>query len=182
MTEDENLILSARDGDLDAYCELVLRYQDNVRSCLLVRMDTRHEADDLAQEAFVVAYRKLAEFDANKAFGPWIRSIAFNLLRNYRRKHRPEPVGGAAELEMLIDEEIGLRYSQENARTWRAALQVCIEKLTEPMRALLNLRYQDGLSVGELAKRQELRHSTMTMRLHRLREQLRRCIAEEVRG
>lgn len=179
--DDRDLILAAKSGDLDAFCELVRRYQDNVRSCLLVRMDTRHEADDLAQEAFVVAYRKLVEFDADQAFGPWIRSIAFNLLRNYRRKHRPEPVGGAAELESLIDEEIGLRYSQENARSWRAALQVCIEKLTEPMRALVNLRYQDRLSVGELAERQEVRHSTMTMRLHRVREQLRCCITEEVK-
>ncbi|MFT5128773.1 MAG: RNA polymerase sigma-70 factor (ECF subfamily) [Rhodothermales bacterium] len=178
--DDRDLIIQARAGDLDAFCELVKRYQDNVRTCLVVRLDTRHEVEDLAQEAFVVAFRKLDEFDEEKAFGPWIRSIAFNLLRNYWRKHRAEPVGGAEELAMLIDEEIGLRYSQPAESDMHAALKLCIEKLTEPMRKLLGQRYHDGLSVGQLATRLDLQHSTMTMRLHRLREQLRLCIQAEV--
>ncbi len=176
MILDQELIVRARAGDLGAYSELVTRYQGNVRACLAVRLNGRHEVEDLAQEAFVTAFRKLDDFDAEKAFGPWIRSIAFNLLRNYWRKHRAEPVGGAEELELLIDEEVGLRYSEHHESDTLAALKLCIEKLTEPMRNLLNLRYHEGLSVGELRRRLKVQHSTLTMRLHRLREQLRLCI------
>lgn len=174
--DEQELIVKARAGDLDAFSELVKRYQGNVRACLAVRLYNKHEAEDLAQEAFMVAFRKLNEFEDNRAFGPWIRTIAFNLLRNYWRKHKAVPVGGAAELEMLVDEEIGLRYSEKNESDALAALKRCVHKLDAPMRNLLNLRYHEGLSVGDLTQRMNVRHSTMTMRLHRLRDQLRLCI------
>jgi RNA polymerase sigma-70 factor (ECF subfamily) len=156
-----------------------MRYQGSVRACLAVRLQSRHEAEDLAQDAFIVAFRKLAEFDEQRPFGPWVRSIAFNLLRNYWRKHRALPMGSAAELDMLVDEQIGLRYSERNEGETLDALKRCIEKLDESMRKLLNLRYHEGVSVDALTKKMKLRHSTMTMRLHRLREQLRLCIKEQ---
>ncbi len=168
--------MSARAGNLDAFSELVKRYQGNVRACLAVRLYSKHEAEDLAQEAFIVAFRKLDEFDEQKAFGPWIRAIAFNLLRNYWRKHKAISMGGSEELETLIDEEIGLRYSEKNESDALTSLKRCIEKLDEPMRNLLNLRYHEELSVADLTKKMNVRHSTMTMRLHRMRDQLRLCI------
>ena len=174
--DDRDLILAARAGDLDAFSEIVKRCQGNVRACLAVRLYNKHEAEDLAQEAFVLAFRKLDDFDEARAFGPWVRTIAFNLLRNYWRKHRAVPMGGAAELETLIDEEIGLRHSENNESDTLAKLKQCVQKLDEPMRNLLNLRYHEGFSVGELTQKLNVRHSTMTMRLHRMRDQLRLCI------
>jgi len=179
VVPDQQLIVQARAGDLDAFSELVRRYQGNVRACLAVRLNAKHEAEDLAQETFVTAFHKLADFDTEKAFGPWIRAIAFNLLRNYWRKHRAEPVGAGEELELLVDEQIGLHYSERNESDALANLKQCIEKLPDMMRDLLNLRYQQDLPVGELAQKLKVRHSTMTMRLHRLREQLRQCIATQ---
>jgi RNA polymerase sigma-70 factor (ECF subfamily) len=176
--DDQELIIKARTGDLDAFSELVKRYQGNVRACLAVRLYLKHEAEDLAQEAFVVAFRKLDEFDTEQPFGPWIRTIAFNLLRNHWRKHRPVPMGGAEELESLRAEVIGLRYWDKNESDTLAALKLCIEKLDEPMRNLLTLRYHEGLSVGNLTKKMNVNHSTMTMRLHRMRDQLRLCIKQ----
>ena len=174
--DDRDLIIKAQRGDLDAFSELVKRYQGNVRACLAVRLSNQHEAEDLAQDAFIIAFRKLNEFDSEKAFGPWIRSIAFNLLRNYWRKFKAVPVGGTPELAMLIDEHIGLRYSNQHEGDALTALKHCIEKLDAPMRNLLNHRYHEGLSVDELTKKMNVRHSTMTMRLHRMRDQLRLCI------
>ena len=176
--DDRDLIIRARTGDLDAFSELVKRYQGNVRACLLVRLHSKQEAEDLAQEAFITAFRKLDEFDEEKSFGPWIRTIAFNLLRNYWRKHKAIPVGGTAELEILIDEQIGLRYSDSNESDTLAALKRCVEKLDRPMQTLLTLRYYEGLPISELTKKMKVQHSTMTMRLHRIREQLRQCMAE----
>ena len=176
--DDRDLIIKARGDDLDAFSELVKRYQGNVRACLLVRLHSKHEAEDLAQETFIVAFRKLVEFDEDKSFGPWIRTIAFNLLRNHWRKHKAIPVGGAAELEILINEQIGLRYSDSNESDTLAALKHCVEKLDKPMRTLLRLRYDEDLPISELTKKMNVQHSTMTMRLHRIREQLRQCMAK----
>lgn len=180
MTETE-LIESAQQGDQKAFSQLVERYQRNVRACLAVRLNNRFEVDDLAQEAFLVAYRKIKDFDSSKAFGPWIRSIAFYLLKNYWRKHKPDAVGGSAELQILIDEEIGLQYSEKNEADSLAALKICTKKLDEGLQNIVKLHYHDGLSVGDLTEKLGVKHSAMTMRLHRMRDQLRRCI-NETRG
>ena len=174
--DDQELVQQARLGNLDAFSELVMRYQGNVRACLVVRLNNKHEAEDLAQEAFVVAFRKLGEFREAKSFGPWVRAIAINLLRNHWRKNRAIPMGGAAELSTLIDEDVGLRYSKARESDTLGALRTCMEKLDEPMRQLMKLRYHEELSVSELTERLGVRHSTLTMRLHRLRDQLRQCI------
>lgn len=180
--DDTELIIKAQTGDLDAFSIIVTRYQSSVRACLAVRLTNKHEAEDLAQEAFIIAFNKLTEFDSEKPFGPWIRSISFNLLRNYWRKHKPLSVGGSAELELLVDEQIGLRYSEKNESATLEALKRCISKLDTPMRQLLKLRYDEGLSVREITKTMQLQHSTMTMRLHRMRDQLRKCIATQTPG
>lgn len=179
MTETE-LIAAAQTGDQQAFSVLVERYQRNVRACLAVRMNDRFEVDDLAQEAFLVAYRKINDFDSTKAFGPWIRSIAFYQLKNYWRKHKPDPVGGAAELQILIDEEIGLQYSDNNESDSLTALEFCTNKLNENLQSIVKLHYHDGLSVRELTEKLGVKHSAMTMRLHRIRDQLRQCINENL--
>ena len=178
--DERDLIIKAQNGDIDAFSELVKQYQGNVRACLAVRLTNRHEAEDLAQEAFLVAFRKLNEFDADKPFGPWIRTIAFYLLRNFWRKHKPEPVGGAAELQLLVDEEIGLHYSERNESDTLAALKICTKKLDDGLKQIIHLHYHEELSVGELTTKLNTKHSTMTMKLHRMRDQLRKCISERV--
>jgi RNA polymerase sigma-70 factor, ECF subfamily len=176
---DTELLIAAQKGDLNAFTELVKRYQCNVRAALAVRLTNKHEAEDLAQEAFIIAFRKLDEFDVEKAFGPWIRSIAFNLLRNYWRKHKATLVGGSAELDVLLNEQIGLEYSINNERDVLDALKHCIAKLDRPMRQLLTQRYYDEMSIAEMTKSLKVNHSTVTMRLYRLREVLQHCMKNQ---
>lgn len=173
---ESQLIRSAQQGNLDAFSTLVNHYQGGVRACLLVRLSNRHEADDLAQEAFIVAYRKILSFDPDRAFGPWVRSIALNLLRNHLRKHRATPIGGAAELEILIDKHTEEEFPSDTDTDALAALKQCMAKLDTPLSRLLHRRYVDEEPVAELARTLGVPHSTITMRLHRLRQQLRICM------
>jgi len=170
------LIEAVKLGNKQAFTVLVGLYQRNVRACLAVRMDDAFEVDDLAQEAFLVAFRKIHDFDSTKAFGPWIRSIAFYQLKNYWRKHKPVAVGGSAELQILIDEEISLKYSESNESDTLYALELCVHKLNEYQKNIIKQHYHKGLSVKELTYHLAIKHSAMTMRLHRIREQLRQCI------
>ena len=177
--DDYDILKKAQSGDLDAFSELVKRYQVGVRASLAVRLTSRHEADDLAQEAFIIAFQKLDKFDLNKAFGPWVRSIAFNLLRNYWRKHKPVAVGDAAELDMMIDQQINLGYNSGNEADRLSALKRCMAMLEQPMQELLRLRYFEEHSVREISRSLKIKHSTATMRLHRLRESLFGCVQRQ---
>ena len=177
--DERALIEAALGGDLSAYSEIVRRHQAKVRSALAVRMNSVHDAEDLAQESFVIAFRKLSEFDPGREFGPWVRSIAFNLLRNYLRKHRAEPLGGSAELELLVNRQIDTTHTASGEPERLSALRYCMTKLSDDLKTLLHKHYFLGMSVTELTREAGVKHSAMTMRLHRMRDQLRQCISEQ---
>ncbi len=176
--DDHSLIIAAREGDITAFSELVRQHQGRVRTALAVRMSCVHDAEDLAQEAFVIAFRKLREFEVGREFGPWVRSIAINLLKNYQRKHRAEPLGGASELEGLLNRQLDGACRTDDESDRLSALRYCITKLSGDLKALLHKHYFLGVSVAELTRESGVKHSAMTMRLHRMREQLRQCISE----
>ena len=174
-TSESELVSAAQRGNWPAYAELVKRHQASVRACLAVRLEQPHEAEDLAQEAFVTAFRKLNEFDAERPFGPWVRSIAFNLLRNHWRKFRVVGIGGDEELAALVEQRIALRAAG-NEGPELAALRDCLEQLDGPARALVERRYADDISVREIAEEQGRKYSAVTMQLHRVREVLAACV------
>ncbi|MEM9158213.1 MAG: sigma-70 family RNA polymerase sigma factor [Verrucomicrobiota bacterium] len=186
MSDDAHLISRSLDGDLDAYSQLVKGYQESVRACLAVRLQDVTAADDLAQKAFVIAYEKLAQFDVSRSFGPWVRSIALNCLKNHLRKKVPIALGCRERLDALIEGQIDLRYpvTEDAAREQLDALSLCLKELGGEHRELIEKRYFKGEPIAALSKTLNLAHSTVTMRLHRLRESLRTCIEqrlEEVR-
>ncbi len=174
---DEAAVISAaRGGSLEAFGELVRRYQANIRACLVIRLSSAHDAEDLAQDTFITAFQKLPAFDSSLPLGPWLRGIAFNLLRNHQKKSRPFAVGGESELADLIDAKISERLSIHQESTLFTALEDCMEKLDPAARHLLHRRYHDDAAVQDIAKESQRNHSTVTMQLHRLRAALADCI------
>jgi RNA polymerase sigma-70 factor (ECF subfamily) len=178
LTEADLVRAAQRDG-WAAFAELVRRHQAAVRGCLAVRMERAHEAEDLAQETFVTAFRKLGEFDCERPFGPWLRSIAFNLLRNHWRKFRVTAIGGNEELEALVDQGIAARCTGNEGREL-AALRDCLEQLDGPSLALVNRRYADEATVEEIATELGRKYSAVTMQLHRLRQLLATCVHQRL--
>jgi RNA polymerase sigma-70 factor (ECF subfamily) len=175
VPSEEALIRSAQGGDLDAFTELVRRHQGAVRAALRVRLRGGAEADDLAQETFLTAWRHLKAVDPSRPLGAWFRTLAFNHLRNHRRKRRP---GAAEDLDRMIDERLSARET-EDGRERLAALERCLAKMDGPTRELVRLRYVEETPLAEIGRRLDLRHSTLTMRLFRLREQLKACMDKE---
>ena len=179
---DKQIILRVLDGDMEAYGDLVRTYQASVRACLVVRLYDVSAADDLAQEAFIIAYRKLSDFDVNRDFGPWVRSIAIHCLQNYIRKKRPFAVGTADELQQLIDFRIDQLNPVEDSNTEHRiqVLTQCIKKLPPDQQELIKNRYYSKKPIAAIRASLGLAHSTVTMRLHRLREELRNCIEDNL--
>ena len=170
--DDHPLILRAQGGDLEAFTLLVIRHQGAVRAFLLVRLPEPADAEDLAQEVFLTAHRRIASCDPDRPILPWLRGIAQNLWRNHIRKFRPIPHGGHAELLECAEAEC------ENPRL--EALRDCVGNLSENARALLHARYGEGRSVECLSKATGRAQSALTMQLHRMRLALALCVKRKL--
>lgn len=177
--QESGWIASAQGGDLAAFSKLVVIHQVAVRAFLVTRLSRKHEADDLAQETFVTAWRKMGEYDAARPFGPWLRGIAEGHLRNHLRKFRAEPIGGDEALQMILDQATpGVEEQSDRI----AALGECVEKVDLESRELLIARYSEGRSMQELCERSGSKHSAVTMKLHRLRLALAACVEARLAG
>jgi RNA polymerase sigma-70 factor (ECF subfamily) len=75
---DRDLVLRTRRGEVEAFGEVVARYQQSVFNVCFRMLGERMEAEDLAQETFIRAYTRLETFDTERPFGPWIRRVATN--------------------------------------------------------------------------------------------------------
>jgi RNA polymerase sigma-70 factor (ECF subfamily) len=176
-TDDDRVhLIAACGGDLAAFSRLVLKYQWAVRAFLLTRLSRKHEAEDLAQETFLTAWKRLKDFDLTRPIGPWLRGIAENHLRNHLRKFRAEPIGGSEALQQILDLQTTSQQAPEAESELAVALADCIEQVDRTARELLIARYAEGRSMAEICKQTGKKHSAMTMKLHRLRLALAACV------
>lgn len=158
---------------------LVREHQAGVRAFLRSLGVNEAGVDDLAQETFLVAYRKLHDWDPGREAGPWLRGIARHLAANERRKAGRRTrllAGGLAEL--LND-----RAEPEQAMPateWLEALRSCLQELPEAGRELLVRRYADGELAETLAARFQTRADTLRQRLLRLRVLVKGCVEHKL--
>jgi RNA polymerase sigma-70 factor (ECF subfamily) len=161
------------------FMEQVEREQSRLRA-FVRSLGIRAEAvDDLAQDAFIVAYERLDDFRRTDDFGAWVRGIARRLVANAMRKDsRRRQILSDHMTELLLaaaSEE--LHPLAETAADDRlAALRSCLEKVPDAARQLLHLRYFDELSPGVIAGRIERSAGDVRQQLFRLRRGLLQCI------
>ena len=180
MSDMIELLELAQKGDLQSFSEIVERYQKKLRLWFAVRLNRKDEADDLAQETFLTAFRKLEDFDVERPFSSWLYGIAMNLLRNHWRKKQeisvdPNSFALEQQLEGHID-HVDDGYEMEQL----SAMKTCMEKLDHESAELVSQRYSFKKSVAELTTTLNLKHSTVTMRLHRIRLSLKSCIEQRL--
>ena len=165
----------AQGGDLDAFGKLILVYQDRVRAFLAARLRDHHLIEDLCQETFIVAFKRIDSYRIEASFAAWLRSIAHNLLRNEWRRKR--------EQQMDLQDQI-VAEAQDAATVdledHIGHLRACMDALPERSRVLIAARYADGKSIAALCNDFSVKHSAMTMNLHRIRHQIKQCM--ESRG
>lgn len=158
---------------------LVRDHQAGVRAFIRALGVNEDGVDDLAQETFLVAYRKLDDWDSSRDAGRWLRGIARHLAANERRKAGRRArllAGGLAEL--LID-----RAEPEHAMPaveWLEALRSCLEELPETGRELLRRRYADGEHAETMAAQMQTRADTLRQKLLRLRLLVKGCVERKM--
>jgi RNA polymerase sigma-70 factor (ECF subfamily) len=169
---DQALVLGALRGEVQAYGELVQRYQTSVYNVCYRMMGERQAAEDQAQEAFVRAYQRLETFDLERPFGPWIRRVATNLCLNHLNRAAPDTAPLDEEYGDVAVARLGQPEKEfqraERARTVRAAL----ESLPPHYRAVIEMRHYQDLSYAEIAEALGLTMSEVKTHLYRARKTL----------
>ena len=173
--DEASLVLAAQGGDQAAFGDLVRRYQRAVYRLAYGLTRNPSDADDLAQETFVRAYRAVGRFRAGEPLYPWLSRITINLAFSLfrRRKRRPE-----TPLEPLL--EAGRQWAAnddpaEDAawREYERMLGEALAELSEEHRVVLVLRVIEELSYEEIAGALSVPIGTVMSRLARARGQLK---------
>jgi RNA polymerase sigma-70 factor (ECF subfamily) len=174
---DEDLVLRVQRGDKSAFDFLVIKYQHRIIQLVNRYIKDPSEAQDVAQEAFIKAYRALADFRGEAAFYTWLYRIAINTAKNYllsrlRRSsnyqvdiQEAEALENAPQLQGLETPEREL-LNQEIID----AINAVIEELPEEMRTAIILREFEGMSYEEIAEAMDCPVGTVRSRLFRARE------------
>lgn len=159
-SEDTLLVAAARNGDRPAFGELYARYARMVHGILLARVPFE-DVDDLVQDVFLLALRRLSALREPAAFGGWLATIARNRSNDFHRRTR--------ETSELPEDLAGHNPHRPEALAALAA----IRSLPEAYRETLILRLVEGMTGPEIAARTHLTPASVRVNLHRGMKQLR---------
>lgn len=174
---DQILVERVQKGDKNAYNLLVKKYQHRVANLISRYIKNQNDVADVAQEAFIKAYRALPNFRGDSAFYTWLYRIAVNSAKNYMVASGRKPPGSDVEIEDAESYEGGdaLKESASPERLLltdeiRTIVFDTIEQLPDDLRTAINLREMDGLSYEEIASIMNCPVGTVRSRIFRARE------------
>ncbi|MFL5830765.1 MAG: sigma-70 family RNA polymerase sigma factor [Solirubrobacteraceae bacterium] len=173
---EHELIQRARLGDEDAFAELVMLHADRVYAALRRFGLGQDEADEVAQEVFLRAWRGLARFEERAQFSTWLYRIAFNEAQRQRSRRalpraEADPEGEDPIVALPDSPELGPE-AQSLSREFEQVLDRALAQLPAQWRDAVVLRDIDGLSTEEAAQIVGVRQAAFKSRLHRGRMRL----------
>jgi len=171
---------SAADGPVAAATRVFLLHQRALTAYILAIVRDHHLTEDVRQEVWLVVARRWDEYGALADPWPTMRAIARRQALVALRLHRPGLlVPDSAALDALAHGVVEMDGEQA-ARL--DALRRCLSAIPAAWRALVDLRYRDGLAPAALAEHLQRRADTVSMQLHRIRARLLDCVERRLRG
>jgi len=186
---DQQLVARVQKGDSRAFDLLVLKYQHRIFGLIGRYVRDADEVQDVAQEAFIKAYRSLPGFRGDSAFYTWLYRIAINTAKNYLVSRARRPPGTDIEIEdaEYFEGSSGLHEIEnpENA-LFGAELKVVVDDaigaLPEDLRTAITLREFDGLSYEAIADIMDCPVGTVRSRIFRAREAIDALVSKQIGG
>ncbi len=166
---EQKLVAGCRRGDKRAYAALVGLYARDVFVVSFGVVGNVHDAEDIAQEAFLKGLVQIAGLRRGERFGPWIRRIARNLAIDFVRRQRMHRQAAA---------RIQLQQCAESTKDYYV-LEKAIGRLDETYRETILLYYFDGKRTEDVAEKLDISPATVLSRLSRARRQLREIIENQ---
>jgi RNA polymerase sigma-70 factor (ECF subfamily) len=180
MLTDAELVLRARQGHQEACREIVVRFERPIYSLVARMLQDPAAAEDLAQEVFIKAFRRLDTYDPQRKLSSWLFKIAHNTTIDYLRRHVPETVPLEAEKDgdhgslaaVLADSSAGDPAAIAERRDMARAMDKAIGCLRPEYRESVVLFYLEGASYQEICEATGLPLGTVKTNLHRARKEL----------
>lgn len=161
----EALIVNlARGGDRLAFEELVRRHQSNIRNLMRRLSRDRHLADDLAQQTFLRAWTSIRSLRDAKAFAGWLKKIAVSMWLQHLRKH---------DVMLRSEELFDAALSERTTPGMALDLDAALTALPEPVRLVIVLAYQEGMSHSEISESTGIALGTVKSHIRRGSEKLK---------
>lgn len=186
---DQQLVARVQKGDPRAFDLLVLKYQHKIFGLISRYVHDADEVQDVAQEAFIKAYRALPKFRGDSAFYTWLYRIAINTAKNYLVSRSRRPPGSDVDVADAEYYEGGgaLRdiETPESAlfgAELKAVVERAISDLPDDLRTAVTLREFDGLSYEDIAEIMECPVGTVRSRIFRAREAIDGKVKEQLEG
>ncbi len=163
-------------ADRDAFAELIVRNERRVFAYVVTLLTDRDEAEDVFQETCLTLWRKWEEFDPDRDFFSWACGVAHNKVRNVLRRRRPgrlqlsdDVLGQISDTRLKADQLLELRSR---------FLVLCLEKLADEQRHLLELCYLGDRPIKAIAEEMGISPAALTMRLQRIRKTVFECMEQ----
>ena len=167
---EQKLVAGCRRGDKRAYAALVGLYARDVFVVSFGVVGNVHDAEDIAQEAFLKGLVQIAGLRRGERFGPWIRRIARNQAIDFVRRRKAGMQAAVAQIQLQPRAESTEDYH---------VLEKAIGRLDETYRETILLYYFDGRRTEDVAEKLDISPATVLSRLSRARRQLREIIENQ---
>lgn len=177
--ESDSLVARVLAGEINAYEAIVRAYQQDVWKVVAAMLLNAQKTEDLVQQTFINAYQQLDRYQSGRDFGAWIKEIARNEVRQELRRQARE----SRRLEIYHAELLqGYDAPAASAATepLEEALRDCAARLPPASAQVVELRYQAGLSFGQIAVRIGRTVEATRQHLARIRLSLRDCIEKRL--
>jgi RNA polymerase sigma-70 factor, ECF subfamily len=186
--DDFVLVRAARDGDQEAFGELVRKYQGKIYSLAYGMVGNHADADDLAQEIFLKTYRNIKKFRFKSSFYTWLYRIGVNTIISRRKKLRGDShlelkpqvldIEGSPYLSTRLGGEKGDRAMSN--KEMKKDIYRAIETLSDKHKEVVVMHDIEGIPHSEIAEILSISQGTVRSRLHYARERLQKELAEWV--
>lgn len=177
-TEDLTLIDRVLAGEQNVYALLVDRYKNYAFTLAMRILQSRADAEEAAQDAFVKAYHNLARFNREAKFSTWLYRIVFNTAVSYRRKQKK--VFQSIENTIVEYDQTAEKMMEKKDKS--RFLQMALEKLNEADRVAITLFYLKEMSLEEIGGITGMMPNTVKVRIHRARLRLADEMKNILRG
>jgi RNA polymerase sigma-70 factor (ECF subfamily) len=173
----DRLAAAWREGDRDAFEDLVRLARPRLRSYVAAFCDSAELVDEVLQRTFISCFEGIASFAGRGAFLAWLQAIARNhALMHWRERQRHAQLRGDLAGAAVAEEGLADLEEPAEAVARSRALAACLERLPARARALVQRRHYEGRPLQQLARDYKEPAERLSVTLHRIRATLRRCM------
>ena len=172
---DNEILSSVLQGNQQAYAEIVKRYQSFVFTIALRYTPNREDAEEIAQDCFVKAYRSLSDFRGESKFSTWLYTIVTTTCLTFLRKKKLEThsLDNEKVFEVADNVDSGFRANQVEQKSRVNMVNRAIGLLSADDAQIITLFYKGEQSLEEIGQILGLEPNTVKVRLHRARQRLK---------